>query len=727
MPRKKTSLAAKARYQNQFREHSNNSDHLEIDLTVENDDYSTSSEETEIEIVAFDDLDDEAIPVMKEKLKNSWNEVGNNFYHQGLGTSRSSVKAREKKERDKLQEANKLRKITDFLRPPETITVELSDNDVVDNDEEDVVDNFADDDGDIAHDTLSAINIEKDSMAAHFSSYQAAFEYLSSHEGSVHRNVAKNKKLDMDLWNHTAALAICSYLQMMAAGRSMMKASIAVAAVCFHKSYQYNSYKATCIRAWGKCYLNTGKLPTYRQGLHAKTHSIITEEYVRNGFSIFLRSLKDEERTPDRFMQELNNTLLRDIPHAPSSVSAKTARRWMRSLYYCLTPTSKGYYTDNHNRVDVIKYRDEIFLPLMAQYESRMIPYKGDTMEIDTENLPELKQGEKYCVLCTHDESTFYSNEGKKEIWTLNGVKSLKPKGKGQSLMISGFVCQCHGFMKGAVNVDGVVKELSSFQLFKAGVNREGWFTNADLIKQYKTCLPLIEQLHPDMDLLFAFDNSMTHHARPPDGLDAALITLGDGGKNTPAMKETWFINADGCRVTQSLQYAIQPGQPKAVCKGIKTILTERGLWTNDMNLTSARVCLASQPDFLAQGEWLREAVEGAEHHIIFYPKYHCELNWIEMVWAHLKAHLRRHCTYSFKDLESKLPVAIADEITPCLAKKLQRYAFRFMSGYREGLEGPLLDYTMKRYKGHRCIPKGVQEQMKADYETHLGKKTKRS
>ena len=356
--RKKTSLAAKARYQNQFREHSNNSDHLEIDLTVENDDYSTSSEETEIEIVAFDDLDDEAIPVMKEKLKNSWNEVGNNFYHQGLGTSRSSVKAREKKERDKLQEANKLRKITDFLRPPETITVELSD---------------------------------------------------------------------------------------------------------------------------------------------------------------------------------------------------------------------------------------------------------------------------------------------------------------------------------------------------------------------------------PDMDLLFAFDNSMTHHARPPDGLDAALITLGDGGKNTPAMKETWFINADGCRVTQRLQHAIQPGQPKAVCKGIKTILTERGLWTNDMNLTSARACLASQPDFLAQGEWLREAVEGSDHHIIFYPKYHCELNWIEMVWAHLKAHLRRHCTYSFKDLETKLPVAIADEITPCLAKKLQRYAFRFMSGYREGLEGPLLDYTMKRYKGHRCIPKGVMEQMKADYETHLSKKTKRS
>ena len=27
------------------------------------------------------------------------------------------------------------------------------------------------------------------------------------------------------------------------------------------------------------------------------------------------------------------------------------------------------------------------------------------------------------------------------------------------------------------------------------------------------------------------------------------------------------------------------------------------------------------------------------------------------------------------------------------------------MSGYRQGLDGPLLDYTMKKYSGHRRIP----------------------
>lgn len=44
---------------------------MEIDLTLDNHDYSTTSEEAGIEIVAFDDLDDEMIPVMEEKLKKS--------------------------------------------------------------------------------------------------------------------------------------------------------------------------------------------------------------------------------------------------------------------------------------------------------------------------------------------------------------------------------------------------------------------------------------------------------------------------------------------------------------------------------------------------------------------------------------------------------------------------------------------------------------------------------
>ena len=53
----------------------------------------------------------------------------------------------------------------------------------------------------------------------------------------------------------------------------------------------------------------------------------------------------------------------------------------------------KGYYTDGHNREDIVEYRDKVFLPRMLSYERRMQEYSGD--EMDTVIRPELLDGEK--------------------------------------------------------------------------------------------------------------------------------------------------------------------------------------------------------------------------------------------------------------------------------------------------------------------------------------------
>ena len=45
------------------------------------------------------------------------------------------------------------------------------------------------------------------------------------------------------------------------------------------------------------------------------------------------------------------------------------------------------------------------------------------------------------------------------------------------------------------------------------------------------------------------------------------------------------------------------------------------------------------------------------------------------------------------------------------------------MSGYMEGLQGPLLDFTMKKYTSHRSIPTGVKALLEADYKAYLDKK----
>ena len=49
------------------------------------------------------------------------------------------------------------------------------------------------------------------------------------------------------------------------------------------------------------------------------------------------------------------------------------------------------------------------------------------------------------------------------------------------------------------------------------------------------------------------------------------------------------------------------------------------------------RRLLFTQPDFIAQKSHLKEYVISRGHLCNFYPKFHCELNFIEMYWGAVK------------------------------------------------------------------------------------------
>jgi hypothetical protein len=51
------------------------------------------------------------------------------------------------------------------------------------------------------------------------------------------------------------------------------------------------------------------------------------------------------------------------------------------------------------------------------------------------------------------------------------------------------------------------------------------------------------------------------------------------------------------------------------------------------------------------------------------------------------------------------------------------RYCLKFFSGYREGLEGPLLEYIVKKCRSHRAVPTGLQTFFEADYKEYLDQK----
>jgi hypothetical protein len=120
--------------------------------------------------------------------------------------------------------------------------------------------------------------------------------------------------------------------------------------------------------------------------------------------------------------------------------------------------------------------------------------------------------------------------------------KKILPKLKGSSMMISGFICPCHGFMSADLNRQVV----RSYKVFLCVTNRDGWFTKADLVKQLDECAESFSHLHKDMSIYIFFKNSMTHRARAPDALDATRLNLSDGGVNAAKQR-------DGCSTQSSI------------------------------------------------------------------------------------------------------------------------------------------------------------------------------
>lgn len=97
----------------------------------------------------------------------------------------------------------------------------------------------------------------------------------------------------------------------------------------------------------------------------------------------------------------------------------------------------KGVFIDGHERPDVVKYRNNEFLPQWKNYQRRFVVFSKD----GTWKVPlTLTEGEKPLVLVTHNESTFNANDGKRSLWMKKGHQPIRPKSKGRGIMVSGFL-----------------------------------------------------------------------------------------------------------------------------------------------------------------------------------------------------------------------------------------------------------------------------------------------
>ncbi|KAL5499278.1 hypothetical protein ACEPAH_1796 [Sanghuangporus vaninii] len=93
--------------------------------------------------------------------------------------------------------------------------------------------------------------------------------------------------------------------------------------------------------------------------------------------------------------------------------------------------------------------------------------------------------------------------------------------------MVSDFCTPEAGWLKSA---DG---SQEARVYFRAGKNRDGYFTHKDIEKQVQNAIEIFEDRFPECTALFAFDNATIHSKRAKDALSACHMPKFPGPWNS--------------------------------------------------------------------------------------------------------------------------------------------------------------------------------------------------
>ena len=151
--------------------------------------------------------------------------------------------------------------------------------------------------------------------------------------------------------------------------------------------------------------------------------------------------------------------------------------------------------------------------------------------------------------------------------------------------------------------------------------------------------------------------------------------------------------------------------------KGIKHVLKERGLWSERGLVLEcptthnrpgcapeggccARRVLGAERDFQDQKGRLQEEVEALGHRVLCYPKFHCELDFIERYWCRAKWFTRENCGFNFEVLKAIVPEALAS-VKSASIRGFYRLALRAIDAYSAGVQYGTEEFKQKVYKSH--------------------------
>ncbi|CAG8607258.1 17279_t:CDS:2 [Cetraspora pellucida] len=380
-------------------------------------------------------------------------------------------------------------------------------------------------------------------------------------------------------------------------------------------------YHAKCIRSWAHDYVMTRQIPYSRRGHHAKTWSFLWDEDILLQIKSYV------------IMLQINEIILPGLGFAPpSTISLSTAKNYLKEL---------GYTYERH----------------------RMPIFSGDNMEVETWPDSNIKP----LILVTYDKCIFSAYDGSRSLWIPYSEQPLQKKGEGYSIHVSEFLTDICGRLV-------LPDEMQPSDKFP----REACWKAEDLINQVTNyAIPIFEACFPGCQALFAFDNATSHSAFSRDALIANHMNLGPAGKQEKLCSISYFRK--GRKYDQNMVFLSDYHIPelRGEAKGLKEVLKKRGLWPEEgLRLKEAR-------ELITQKGQLEEIIVAAGHQIIFYPKFHCELNYIETFWA-------------------------LNSVPLPTIRQYARKAFHYMDAYRKGLNGKAAEFAVKKYHSHHRIPDSV-------------------
>jgi hypothetical protein len=294
------------------------------------------------------------------------------------------------------------------------------------------------------------------------------------------------------------ARAIQSHLHMVVHnGRNHIEASERAA-----ESQQFAAkWGGRLVCRWVEKWVTVRELPGSSCGSHTKVYSILEDpvicaelrSYLRtNKWSMdpaklskyiqttsipaaaekYVRHLVDEEM-PRGLKKYLELELFPRIHYRAvgKGVTLETACQFLHKEGFRFMEHKKSLYYDGHERLDVVEYRQNVFLPAMEKHRERLVEHTVGNVEVELVKTP-ANYVERRLVLVAHDEMTVQQNDGKKRSWVLNGEHALKKKGVGRGIHLSGVICATKGYL------------FEAGQTLEYGKNYEGYWTGELFVKQ---------------------------------------------------------------------------------------------------------------------------------------------------------------------------------------------------------------------------------------------------